>query len=113
MGLFGRASISDANPTPIEYFLSLGIGGDSELRRGSGDTFGVGWFYVGATNEYGAAAQAAFGPRDGTGVELYYNFQVTRCINITPDVQFIRPGLGALTSGDDAFVYGLRINTRF
>jgi porin len=113
MGLFGRASISDANPTPIEYFLSLGIGGDSELRQGRGDTFGIGWFYVGASDEFGAASQAAFGPRDGTGVELYYNFQVTRCINITPDVQFIRPGLGGLTSGGDAFVYGLRINTRF
>jgi porin len=113
MGLFGRASISDANPTPIKYFLSLGIGGDSELRQGSGDTFGIGWFYIGASDEFGAAAQAAFGPRDGAGVELFYNFQVTRCINITPDVQYIKPGLGAFTSGDDAFVYGLRINTRF
>ena len=112
-GLFGRASISDGNPTPIQYFLSLGIGGDSVLRQDSGDTFGIGWFYIGSTDEYGAAAAATFGPRDGTGVELYYSIQVTRAINITPDVQFIRPGLGALTSGDDAFVYGVRINTKF
>jgi len=112
MGLFGRASISDSNPTPLKYFLSLGIGGDSELRPGRGDNFGIGWFYIGA-GDFGPAAQAAFGPRDGTGVELFYNFQVTRCINITPDVQYIKPGKGGFTSGDDAFVYGLRINTAF
>jgi porin len=113
VGLFGRASISDANPTPLEYFLSLGIGGDSQLRPGRRDSFGLGWFYTGASDEFSLAARNAFGPRDGTGVELYYNFQVTRCINITPDVQYLRPGKGGFTSGDDAFVYGLRINTGF
>ncbi len=111
-GLFGRASISDSNPTPINYFLSLGIGGDSPLRQSNGDAFGIGWFYIGASDEFSAASQAALGPRDGTGVEIYYNFALTRSINVTPDVQYIRPGLGALTSGDDAFVYGVRVNLR-
>jgi porin len=112
-GMFGRASVSDGNPTPFDYFLSAGIGGDSRLGNDRGDTFGIGWYYTGVSGEYGAPVAALFGPRDGTGVELFYNFQVTRCINITPDVQFIRPGLGNFTSGDDAFVYGLRANTRF
>ncbi len=111
-GLFGRASISDSNPTPINYFLSLGIGGDSPLRQGSGDAFGIGWFFIGASDEFSAASRTVFGPRDGTGVELYYNFKLTRSINVTPDVQYIRPGLGRLTSGDDAFVYGVRVNLR-
>jgi CheY-like chemotaxis protein len=42
-GLFGRASVSDGNPTPYRYFLSAGIGGDSPLGCHRGDTFGVGW----------------------------------------------------------------------
>ena len=111
-GLFGRASISDANPTPIEYFLSLGLGGDSRLGPDRGDTWGLGWFYVGTSREFGPLPQALLGPRDGTGVELYYNVQVTPWLNVTPDVQYIRPGLGRLTSGDDAFVYGIRFNMK-
>ncbi len=109
-GLFGRASISDGNPTPIRYFLSTGIGGYSPFNQKRGDTFGLGWYYVGASNEFGPAPQALFGPRDGTGVEAYYNFQVTPMINITPDVQYIHPEASAIA--DDAFVYGVRMNIK-
>jgi porin len=107
-GLFGRASLSDGNPTPVRYFLSAGLGGDSRLRAGKNDRWGIGWYYVGASSQFGAIPQFLFGPRDGTGVEMYYNFQVTQRLNVTPDVQFIRPEAGALAS--DAFVYGVRMN---
>lgn len=107
-GLFGRASISDGNPTPVRYFLSAGVGGDSNLRRGKGDRFGVGWYYVGASDEFGPLPQFLFGPEDGTGVELFYNFQVNPWLNITPDVQYIRPEAQAIAN--DAFVYGVRVN---
>lgn len=109
-GLFGRASISDGNPTPLRYFLSAGIGGDSNLRCGKGDTWGVGWYYVGASTQFGPLPQFLFGPRDGTGLELYYNFQATPWINITPDIQYIHPEASAISS--DAFVYGVRVNMR-
>lgn len=107
-GLFGRASLSDGNPTPVRYFLSTGVGGDSRLRSGKADRWGIGYFYVGASDQFGAIPQALFGPRDGSGLELYYNFQVNRFLNITPDIQFIRPEASALA--DEAFVYGLRAN---
>jgi len=107
-GFFGRASISDGNPTPVRYFLSAGVGGDSNLRRGKNDKWGVGWYYVGASDEFGPLPQFLFGPRDGTGVEVYYNFQVNPWLNVTPDLQFLRPEAGAIA--DDAFVYGLRVN---
>lgn len=110
-GIFGRASISDGNPNPVHYFLSLGIGGNSPVRTERGDTFGLGWYYVGASTEYGPLPRALIDPRDGTGVELYYNFQLTPWLNVTPDIQFIRPGARAIS--DDAFVYGLRVNMRF
>lgn len=108
-GLFGRASVSDGNPTPVRAFLSAGIGGDSRLRTKPGDRFGVGWYYVGASDQFGPLPQALFGPRDGTGVEAFYNFQVTPWLNISPDIQYIYPGAGAIA--DDAFVYGVRLNT--
>lgn len=92
----------------MRYFLSAGLGGDSRLRDGKNDKWGIGWYYVGASNQFGAIPQFLFGPRDGTGVELFYNFEVTRFLNVTPDIQFIRPEAGAIA--DNAFVYGLRAN---
>ena len=109
-GTFGRFSISDGNPTPVRYFLSLGLGGDSELRCGKNDKWGIGWYYVGASNQFGPLPQAVFGPRDGTGVEMFYNFEVNRWLYISPDIQYIRPEAGAIA--DDAFVYGIRVNAR-
>lgn len=107
-GLFGRASISDGNPTPIRYFLSAGVGGDSNLRKGKSDRWGAGWYYTGMSNEFGPIPEFLFGPRDGQGVELYYNVQVTQWMNVTPDIQFLRPEVGA--HADQAFIYGLRVN---
>ena len=110
-GLFYRGSISDANPTPIKYFLSAGLGGYSPMGKKRGDKFGLGWYYVGASNEFGPIPQALFGPRDGTGVEYFYSFQATPWCAISPDVQYIKPEASAIAN--EAFVYGLRINATF
>ena len=111
-GLFGRASIADGNPNPIRYFLSAGLGGFSPLGHKRGDTFGVGWFLVGASDQFGPVPTALFGPQNGIGVEWYYNVQATPWLNITPDLQWIRPGLNAIST-DNAFVYGIRANATF
>lgn len=110
-GLFSRASISDGNPTPLRYFLSAGFGGFNPIiGRHRGDTFGLGWYYTGVSDEFGPIPQALFGPRDGTGVELFHNFQVNKWMNLTPDVQYVRPEAGGIA--DDCFIYGLRLNVR-
>ena len=108
--MFGRASISDGNPTPVQYFLSAGLGGSSPIRRERGDTFGIGWFFVGASNQFGPLPNLLFGPRNGTGVELYYNIQINPWLNLTPDVQFIRPESGAIA--ENSFIYGIRVNAK-
>jgi porin len=111
-GLFGRASVGDGNPNPVQYFLSTGLGGFSPLGQRRGDTFGLGWFLVGASDQFGPVPTALFGPRNGQGLEWFYNIQATPWLNITPDVQWIRPGLGAIST-DNAFVYGVRANATF
>jgi porin len=111
-GLFGRASFGDGNPNPIRYFLSTGLGGFSPLGQQRGDTFGLGWFLAGASDEFGPVPTAVFGPRNGMGVEWFYNIQATPWLNITPDLQWLRPGLGAIST-DNAFVYGVRANATF
>jgi len=107
-GLFGRASISDGNPTPLRYFVSAGIGGDSPFGGERRDTFGVGWYFNGATSAFGPFPRRLLDPQNGTGLEIYYNFQVTPWLNITPDIQYILPGIKL---GDESFVFGLRVNT--
>lgn len=101
-------SLSDGNPAPIRYFLSAGIGGDSAIRADKNDKWGIDWYYVGASDQFGATPQFLFGPRDGTGVGLFYKVPVTRFLNVTPDIKFIRPEASA--PDDKTFVYGLRAN---
>jgi len=111
-GMFGRAAITDGNPNPLRYFLSTGFGGFSPLGQQRGDTFGLGWYLNGASDQWGPIPRALFGPRNGTGVELFYNYQATPWLNVTGDLQWLRPGAGALAT-DNAFIYGLRINVTF
>lgn len=110
-GLFGRASISDGNPTPIRYFLSAGVGGYSPFRHRQGDQFGIGWYYTGLGDAFGPRPRAAFGPRDGWGVELFYNARLTPWMSLTPDFQIVKPEAGAIANM--AYIGGFRLNLRF
>lgn len=110
-GLFGRAAISDGNPNPLHWFASLGVGGSSPIPRRESDSFGVGWYYLGLSDEIGPIATALLLPRDETGVELYYKAQVSEWFEVTADLQVIEPAIrrGATT----AVVAGLRANIEF
>lgn len=110
-GVFGRASVSDGNPTPIRYFASAGIGGYSPFRRRQGDQFGIGWYYTGVSGAFGPLPRAVFGPRDGYGVELFYNVQVTPWMNVTPDFQIVKPEAGNIAN--TSYIGGLRVNLKF
>jgi porin len=81
------------------------------VGRRRGDSFGIGWYYLGASTQFGPLPRALFGPRDGTGLEFYYNVQVTPWLNLSPDLQLLKPEAGAIAR--DSFVYGLRLSARF
>lgn len=110
-GVFARASVSDGNPNPVRYFLSCGLGGYSPFRQQQGDMFGIGWYYLWVSTEFGSLPEATYRPRNGTGLELYYNVQATPSLNITPNIQFLRPEATAIA--DAAFLYGLRVTMEF
>ena len=114
-GVFGRASLADnasGNPNWGAWHVSAGIGGDSPLpsRSGKGDRFGIGYAYTATSTEFGAIPQALFAPRDAQNIEIYYRYRLTPSIELTPDIQWVRGMLGELTDGDDALVFGLRMN---
>jgi porin len=106
-GLFGRAGISDANPNPLHWIVSLGVGGNSLLPGREADRFGIGWYYGAASPELGPF----FTPDDGTGVEIFYNVAVTPWFELTPDLQILDGG--SMRNPDTAYICALRGNLRF
>ena len=105
-GVFGRAGISDANPNPIHWIVSCGVGGNSPIRGREADRFGIGWYDGAASSELGPF----FNPDDGTGVELFYNIAVTPWFQLTPDLQVIN---GGVPNAETAVLLGLRGNLVF
>ena len=105
-GPFGRAGIADETTSPIDMFLSFGVGGNVPGRRRPDDTFGIGWYYASASRQIGTLITSQFGPiGDGQGVECFYNYAVTPAVRITPDVQYVVP---ALRSAEPALIFGIR-----
>ncbi len=110
-GTFGRAGIADVDTSPLAWFLSFGIGGNVPIDSRPADTFGIGWYYAGLSNEIGTLITNQFGPvGNGQGVECYYNYEWAPAIRVTPDLQFLVP---SLSSFDPSVLVGLRAQLIF
>jgi len=110
-GTFGRAGIADDNTSLISWFLSFGIGGNSPIESRPADTFGIGWYYANTSGPLSPLVTPVIGPiGNGQGVELYYNYELTPAIRLTPDMQVILP---AEEDIDPALVVGLRAQMIF
>jgi porin len=105
-GVFGRAGVAEDEVVPLLYFLSAGIGGNSTIYGRETDTFGIGYYYAGFTEEIDPFFELFLGPTgDGQGVELFYNIAVTPWFRLTPDLQVLVPFREEV---DTAVVVGLR-----
>lgn len=110
-GPFGRAGVADPNTSPINAFLSFGVGGNVLGRMRRDDTFGVGWYWASASPQIGTLITSQLGPvGDGQGVECFYNYALTPAVRITPDVQYVVP---ALRSAEPALIAGVRALVSF
>ena len=110
-GPFGRAGIADPNTSPIDAFLSFGVGGTVPGRNRRDDTFGVGWYWASASPEIGSLITSQFGPvGDGQGIECFYNYALTPAVRITPDLQYVVP---TLRLADPALIAGVRALVSF
>ncbi len=101
-GVFGRWGIADDQTNPAEWFLSGGIGGNSPLCGRSNDTFGLGWYYSGTTDQIPGLVFSD----DGRGVEAYYSIALTDKIFLSPDAQWMHPSRGNV---DDSWALGMRL----
>ncbi len=110
-GYFARAGIADEATNPIGYFLSAGLGGSSPIAGRDTDSFGVGYYYAGASDDIGVVLETVFGDiGDSQGFESFYNIALNQMVTVTPDIQVIDPARTAL---DTALVAGVRVNLAF
>ena len=110
MGVFGNFGISDGKPNPIRWSAILGIGGSSPISGRKHDTFGIGYYYLGYSDDFKDVAQVITPVRDERGLELFYNVGVTPWCHITPDLQIITP---TLRHAETSLVLGLRMKIDF
>jgi porin len=109
-GVFGNFGISDGKPNPIHFSAIVGVGGSSPIPGRNQDTFGIGYYYLGLSDEFKDVARAITPVRDEHGLELFYTIAVSPSIHITADLQVITP---ILEQAETAIVVGVRAKIDF
>lgn len=109
-GVFGLFGFSDANPNPVAWIATVGVGGTSPLPGRSRDTFGVGYYFAGVSNMLINSLQPVTPIGDEEGVELFYNVEVAKWFRVTPDLQILNP---TRQDAETAVVAGLRAQLVF
>jgi porin len=105
VGILSAVGVSDGNPNPIRWssFVTLQAEGFNSGRPL--DSFGVGFFYTGLSDEFRDLINPLIPVEDPYGGEIYYNAAVTPWFRLTYDLQVVNPGEIA---NDTAVVAGLR-----
>ena len=127
VGIFGRFGASDGDPNLIHYSYSLGVSAKGLIEGRPLDECGIGFYYMDITHPTleGPFQTMSF-LRDEHGIEAYYKIAITPWMELTPDIQFVRPaqkhtfsisddGLPIIEREDidSAVVVGLRLKTTF
>jgi porin len=118
IGIFGRLGASDGNPNPMHFFVSFGVGGKGIIPSRPLDRFGIGYYYMDVRNptftDLHGREREFLG--DESGIEAFYNFAITPWLQLTPDIQVIRPAQKETSSRENvhtATVLGLRLQMLF
>jgi porin len=107
-GFFGRVGFADDKTSSIANFYGAGLGGKGMIDGRDNDTWGIGYFYTQLSNELGAAIQRNFG--DSQGVEVFYNYEFSKWLHVSPNFQIIHPSSERV---DTTYTAGLRVKIDF
>jgi porin len=107
-GVFGRVGYSDADVNPAELYFALGLSGRGLGSMRRSDTYAIAAFTTEISSDIDLPVIKL--EDDVWGIEMYYNFQVTPWLHITPDLQILEP---ILQSVDTSVVLGLRTKIDF
>jgi porin len=108
VGLFYRAAYCPEDRNPWNINVSGGLGARGIIPGRPYDRMGLGVYWLKESSDLDDQPGNLL--QDEVGVEAYYNFAITPWLQLSADVQWINPGI---TSSDDAWVLGSRLNTRF
>jgi porin len=113
-GLFSQISFADRATSPITAFFDLGLGGNGVFEARPRDEFGVAYAYTDLSEDLKENLNlVTLGGRPVQSehqVELFYSMHVAPWLQLTGDLQIIRP---TLTAADMAIVPGARLRIVF
>jgi len=103
--LLSQWGLANEETSPFGWSANVGIQGRGFNRSRPQDSFGLGYFHSGLSDDFKTLLAPLINLQDINGVELYYNAAVTECFHLTADFQVIEP---AEVANDTALVVGLR-----
>jgi porin len=113
-GLFSQVSFADRATSPVTVFFNAGLGGNGMFSGRRRDEFGVSYAYTDLSEDLKADLNLlTLGERPVQAehqVEMYYNAHVVPWLQLTGDLQIIRP---TSSSADPAIVPGVRLRIVF
>jgi len=111
IGLFYRFGYMPDDRNEFNMTMSGGVGARGIIPGRPNDRMGIGVYGFFASDHFQQKSLLLNELLDDeVGFEAYYNFAVTPWMQISADVQYIDQGL---TTSDDAWVVGSRLNVRF
>ena len=111
IGLFYRFGYMPDDRNAYNMTMSGGLGGRGVIPGRPNDRMGIGVYGMFASDHFQEKSLLLNELLDDeVGFEAYYNFAVTPWLQVSADVQYIDQGL---TTSDDAWVVGSRLNVRF
>lgn len=109
-GAFGRLGFADEKTSPVDFFISGGLGGDSPISGRENDRWGIGYFYAETSDDLSNIITDRVLEGDEHGMEIYYDFEITPWCRLAADLQIISP---IQKRADTATVLGFRSIIRF
>jgi porin len=113
-GVFSQVSLADSETSPVTTFFDVGVGGNGVIAARPGDEFGVAYAYTDLSEELkdnldliGLGGRRL---RVEHQLELFYNLHVAPWLQLTGDLQIIRPNRPV---ADTAVVPGARLRIVF
>ncbi len=92
-GAFGLFGVTDGNPNFVDVFAHAGFAGNVPLRGRERDTFGLGYYYSGLSDDLQNTLEPLIRIRKEQGFEIYYTFAPTGWSKLTADLQLVDPFL--------------------
>ena len=111
VGLFYRLGYMPDDRNPFNMTMSGGLGGRGIIPGRPNDRMGIGVYAMFASDDFQEKSLLLNQLLDDeVGFEAYYNFAVTPWLQISADAQWVDQGI---TTSDEAWVLGSRLNVRF